>query len=269
MSNATQFPVIAGIEIHTDEEGRFNLNALHRASGLAAHKRPNEWLRSKQVQELVSELESQNGNSRSAQKSINVVNGGTQQGTFADQLLAISYAGWISPRFQLQVNQVFLDYKKSSDTTLTLPDFSDPVAAARAWADAVEQKSALAIENDSLKRENEHLASLFQEGMGILDFARTLNGVNIQQVQKLLCKKGWLINGGFSGYKAASHYRDHYIADSSRRWFHPITSEEQVSFKPVLLKKGAARLFQMYLKGELPMKATWNGCYGHGAEAMA
>lgn len=32
-------------------------------------------------------------------------------GTFAHELLAISYAGWISPAFQLPVNQVFMDYR--------------------------------------------------------------------------------------------------------------------------------------------------------------
>ena len=40
-----------------------------------------------------------------------MIKGGLSQGTFAHELLAISYAGWISPAFQLQVNQVFLDYR--------------------------------------------------------------------------------------------------------------------------------------------------------------
>ncbi len=269
MSNVIQFPVIAGIEIHTDDHGRFNLNALHRASGLPAHKKPSEWLRSKQVQELVEELSGQSGNSRLGQKVVSVVKGGTQQGTFAHELLATSYAGWISPRFQLQVNQVFLDYRSGSLNTAALPDFNNPAEAARAWAAEFEKKATLSLENDNLKKENKHLIELFQEGMGVVDFVRTLNGVNIQQVQKYLCDKKWLQNGGFSGYKATSQYRDHYIADSQRRWFHPLTREEQVSFKPLLLKRGAARLFQMYLKGELPMKATWNGSYGHEQEAMA
>jgi len=269
MSNVIQFPVIAGIEIHTDDEGRFNLNALHRASGLSDHKKPSQWLRTKQTKELIHELSDQGVNSHLAQNLISVIHGGLNQGTFAHELLAISYAGWISARFQLQVNQVFLDYKNSTATSLALPDFNNPAEAARAWATEFEQKTVLALENDTLKTENEHLTRLFQEGMSIVDFARTLNGVNIQQIQKYLAAKNWLINGGFSGYKAASQYRDHYIADTSTRWFHPLSGEEQATFKPVILKKGAARLFKMYLKGELPMKANWNGSYGHGTEAMA
>ncbi|MBS2781757.1 phage antirepressor KilAC domain-containing protein [Aeromonas salmonicida] len=98
-------PVIAGIDITTDEAGRFNLNALHQASGLGAEKAPSKWLRNKQTQELVAEVEKQTG-------QICIVSiEGRNGGTFAHELLAISYAGWISPAFQLQVNQVFLDYR--------------------------------------------------------------------------------------------------------------------------------------------------------------
>ena len=44
----------------------------------------------------------------------------------------------------MQVNQVFLDYRTGKlqpvPAELNLPNFADPVAAARAWADEVEQK---------------------------------------------------------------------------------------------------------------------------------
>ncbi|WP_080938138.1 phage antirepressor KilAC domain-containing protein [Aeromonas hydrophila] len=98
-------PVIAGVEITTDEAGRFNLNALHRASQLGSSKAPAQWLRTKHAQELVAEVEKQ-----TVQICIVSVEG-RNGGTFAHELLAISYAGWISPSFQLQVNQVFLDYR--------------------------------------------------------------------------------------------------------------------------------------------------------------
>ncbi|MCV6612422.1 MAG: Rha family transcriptional regulator [Amphritea sp.] len=151
--------------------------------------------------------------------------------------------------------------------SVVLPNFNNPAEAARAWADEVDQKQALALENDSLKRENDHLFQHFQQGTGIVDFARTLNGVNIQQVQKFLINKGWIRRNGFDGYKVNSKYRDRYVADSSRTYIHPVTEEERQSFKPVLLKQGAKRLYQMYLSGELPMKANWDGSYMH-QEAM-
>lgn len=98
-------PVIGGVEIATDTKGRFNLNALHKASGLGPNKAPAQWLRTKTAQGLVEELTDM----QICTSPIEAVKGGANQGTFAHQLLAVSYAGWISPAFQLRVNQVFLN----------------------------------------------------------------------------------------------------------------------------------------------------------------
>jgi len=130
MSN---LPTIANIEITQDQEGRFNLNALHRASGLGANKAPAQWLRTKQAQDIVSEIENQ-----TVQICI-VTKEGKNGGTFAHELLAISYAGWISPSFQLKVNQVFLEFKSGKLVQPQLPDFTNPAVAARAWADQHER----------------------------------------------------------------------------------------------------------------------------------
>lgn len=110
-TNSTSLPVIAGVEITTDAEGRFNLNALHKASGLGDHKRPSKWMATDSAKQLISELEKQSPFSGSGQEVVKTNNGGTNQGTFAHELLAVSYASWISPSFHLQVNQVFLDYR--------------------------------------------------------------------------------------------------------------------------------------------------------------
>ncbi len=106
--NTANMPVIAGVEITTDEAGRFNLNALHNASGLGESKKPSEWLRLSGTKELIDEL---SGNSRLGQKAISSVRGGINPGTFADRRLIIAYAAWLSPRFHIQVLDVFLAYK--------------------------------------------------------------------------------------------------------------------------------------------------------------
>ncbi len=36
---------------------------------------------------------------------------GRYGGTFAHELLAVEYAGWISPGFRIKVNQTFIDYR--------------------------------------------------------------------------------------------------------------------------------------------------------------
>lgn len=103
---------VANTIIPLDEHQRISLNALHNASGAAKHKSPNRWLENQSVKELLAELESQGQNYDLGVKAVSKRHGGANRGTFAHQLLAISYAGWISPAFQLQVNQVFLDTKR-------------------------------------------------------------------------------------------------------------------------------------------------------------
>ncbi len=133
MSTGNKLPVVVGVEIPLDESGRYNLNTLHKASGTGDDKSPGQWLRRKTTKELIKELDAnllkniQNVNLHSAQKSINVVNGGSNNGTFAHELLAVEYAGWISPSFRLQVNQAFIDFsrgKVSIDLT-NMPSLAD------------------------------------------------------------------------------------------------------------------------------------------------
>lgn len=115
-----KLPVVVGVEIPLDEFGRYNLNTLHKASGEGEHKRPSKWLDTKQAKELISELESkllkniQSPNSGFAQKVVESAHGGTSPGTYAHELIAVSYAGWIRADFQLDVNQAFIDYKSGS-----------------------------------------------------------------------------------------------------------------------------------------------------------
>lgn len=37
--------------------------------------------------------------------------------------------------------------------------------------------------------------------------------------------------------------------------------ESFLAYKPVLLKKGAMKIYDWYARGQLPMKRTWNGEY--------
>ncbi|HGJ5869403.1 phage antirepressor KilAC domain-containing protein [Arsenophonus nasoniae] len=112
-------PVISGVEISTDIEGRFNLNALHKASGLGEEKAPAKFLRNKTAKALILELEKQTG-------QICLVSfEGKNGGTFAHEIIAIEYAGWIRADFRIQVNQTFLDFKAGK----LAPVVIDPMVA--------------------------------------------------------------------------------------------------------------------------------------------
>lgn len=111
MTNIIKFPVIAGVEIKTDDQERFNLNALHKASGLGESKEPNKWLILKSTKALILEFDATEG---SCGSSIIKQRGGDSPGTFAVEQLAVAYANWISPKFYLQVINTFIDYKKGN-----------------------------------------------------------------------------------------------------------------------------------------------------------
>ena len=152
----TGLPVVAGVEIAVDDLGRFNLNAIHKASGAEQHKRPGKWLDNAQSKELIAELESQSPISGLAQKSLNVVKGTNTPGTFAHELLAVSYAGWISPAFQLKVNQVFMDYRTGNLKPAKEPSRKD---LALMVIQAEEERERLTSELDDAKRTKAHIGS--------------------------------------------------------------------------------------------------------------
>lgn len=147
MSNVIQLPVIAGVEITTDEHGRFNLNALHKASRLGAHKAPNQWLRTKTAKTLASKLLNNNQTVDSQPEPVRVINGGLEQGTYAVQQLAVAYASWISPEFHLQVIDVFLDYKSGK-----LSRTKQPMTALEIFEMAAKsEKERLRLETENKK----------------------------------------------------------------------------------------------------------------------
>lgn len=261
MSNVIKLPVIAGVEITTDEHNRFNLNALHRASGGEKRKGPSYWLALDGTRELIAELESQN-------TEIPVFNmmRGRIGGTFAHELLAISYAGWISPAFQLQVNQVFLDYR----TGKLAPTNQNRISRkelAQMVIEAEEEAERLRIESSQKDERIEKLENFFQAGMTITAFGKMLNGVNCMEMNNYcMAELGWLYNESRSGknkrYRVKSYARDRYLTETDRS-IGVHGADSFIKYEPKLLKAGAQKLYDLYLKGGLPMKNNWNGEFVH------
>lgn len=275
--NPENLPVIAGVEIPTDAVGRFNLNALHKASGAGEDKSPSQWLRRKSTKELIEELkrnllkEHQNVNLHSAQKPIDTVNGGIAPGTFAHELLAVEYAGWISPAFRLQVNQTFIDYRtgKLAASNNQLPNFDDPIAAAEAW---IEAKKAERIALGYAERQARYISNLeshLADGITPVQFCKQLNGVNTRQVNAFLEERNWLYDDRpelmHPRWRVKAYARDQYLTERYSR-VEQENGEMRDTFKPLLKPKGAAWLYRHYLNGELPMKKSWDGQFTHNTD---
>ncbi|HFI5586094.1 TPA: KilA-N domain-containing protein [Raoultella ornithinolytica] len=265
--NPERLPVIAGVEITTDAAGHFNLNALHKASGGRDAKRPKAWLATKQAQELIDELRQ---DSAFGEDVIKITKGGITPGTFAHELLAIEYAGWISPSFRLQVNQTFLDFRtgKLVPVNSSLPDFNDPAASARAWADEYEAKNKAIAYVHRQAQYIEHLENLFQPGMSPCQFCKQLNGVNVQ-VNAFLEDHNWLYDdqpkAKYPRWRVHHYARDLYLSERPGQ-VEQEDGEMRDTYKPILLRKGAIWIYRHYLKAHLPMKRSWNGEFTHDTE---
>ena len=130
--------------------------------------------------------------------------------------------------------------------------------------EAEQQRLLLTIQVEAQAEKIHSMENLFKEGMTHTQFCKGLNGVNVMQVGKFLEGRSWLYNESKSGlrFRVASYARDKYMTEHQHE-VAPHGKEPFVSFSPVLLKKGAIRLYDLYLAGELPMKKTWDGLFTH------
>lgn len=122
----------------------------------------------------------------------------------------------------------------------------------------------LTVQVEAQAKKIDHLENLFKEGMSHVQFCKGLNGVNVMQVGHFLEGRNWLYNESKSGtrYRVAAYARDRYMTEHQQE-ITPHGKEAFISYTPILLRKGAVRLYELYLAGELPMKKNWDGLHTH------
>ncbi|MGG2141304.1 Rha family transcriptional regulator [Symbiopectobacterium sp. RP] len=138
------------------------------------------------------------------------------------------------------------------------------ISALEALLESKKSEAALALVNKEQEAELHDLKSLFKEGMTPTQFCKMLNGVNTQKVNHWLADRNWLYNESQSGtrWRATSYARDRYLTEHQ----HLIGvhgANDFIKYQPVLLHKGAERLYVLYRRGKVPMKLNWNGDFTH------
>ncbi len=112
MGHAITHVDILGFRVRIDQEGRYSLNDLHRsaiANGKAGEsQRPGNFLKSAPIVEFVRVLES------ATKIAVCISLTGRAGGTFADELIAIRYAAWIDPSFEVLVYQTFQNARRNA-----------------------------------------------------------------------------------------------------------------------------------------------------------
>ncbi|MBK2493731.1 KilA-N domain-containing protein [Klebsiella pneumoniae] len=109
-----KYPTVSvnGVSVRVDDEGRYSLNDLHAAAvanGEATEsQRPSVFLRSAQIKRFIKALQSKALKSALEQNQpLKVIKGGSESGAWGVELLAIRYAAWIKPEFEIEVYEVF------------------------------------------------------------------------------------------------------------------------------------------------------------------
>ncbi|MDQ0507422.1 KilA-N domain-containing protein [Xanthobacter agilis] len=121
-----------GVEIH-DRDEMLCLTDMWKAAGEPESKRPAEWLRHDATKEFV---ECVAGSLEVGKAHIQTQKGGRGIGgaTFAHWQIGLAYAKYLSPKFHMWCNTVVRERMEGKPSAISMPDFSDPAAAARAWA---------------------------------------------------------------------------------------------------------------------------------------
>ncbi|MGG2141673.1 phage antirepressor KilAC domain-containing protein [Symbiopectobacterium sp. RP] len=161
-----------------------------------------------------------------------------------------------------KLEQLAASKSQAITTVPALPE--NYISALEALLESKKSEAALALVNKEQEAELHDLKSLFKEGMTPTQFCKMLNGVNTQKVNHWLADRNWLYNESQSGtrWRATSYARDRYLTEHQ----HLISvhgADDFIKHQPVLLRKGAERLYVLYRRGKVPMKLNWNGDFTH------
>jgi len=123
------------------------------ATEIAKHhgKLIGNWTRNSSTDEYIAALKTRYAKTHNGknQEFVMISQGGSLQGTWIHQKLAIRFAQWLSADFAVWVDEQIetllttgkVEIEPRPETTaISLPDFSNPGAAARAWADQYEAR---------------------------------------------------------------------------------------------------------------------------------
>ncbi|WP_347016427.1 KilA-N domain-containing protein [Acinetobacter seifertii] len=107
--NPNNKPLVIGeFSIRQDEDGRYCLNDLHKASGNNKKHQPAYFIRNQQTKDLIIEIENYDLQICRSKQAVNSIKGkGLEQGTYVVKELVYAYAMWISPKFHLMVIRAY------------------------------------------------------------------------------------------------------------------------------------------------------------------
>jgi hypothetical protein len=176
-----------GVSVAFEGKEKVSLTDLWRAAGSPENKEPYEWLRTEHAKALIAELEADTGKNRIVKTAKGGKVGGG--GTWAHRDLAVSYAGYLSPKLQIFVNRVFLE---------RLQEDKNPDLIGQRFIDTYKRKgfsdARIALRFKSIQGNKEHNEVLARHGVDKLGHAMCAHNINIGILGTT--KKKYLSNRG-------------------------------------------------------------------------
>jgi len=124
----------------------------------------------------------------------------------------------------------------------------------------------LTVDKEIITGKLNDLATNLMTGTTIATFAKTLNGLNSNQVQNELVARGYLRRSG-GGIEVNSRYRDicfkqgYSEVPSNKKDVGGV--EMRKIGKAILLDKGARLIYKFYINKQFVMKKDWDGEFSH------
>jgi hypothetical protein len=136
--NESRILVVRGNRVYEDAHGHVCLDDLWRAAKGPASKVPAKWRGGRAATALIAELEkkiqiSSLKENKAVIPCIYAKRGRGSTGTYAHPILAAAYAGYLSPKLEIEVREIWLRYR-AGDETLADEILQRASAEANRWA---------------------------------------------------------------------------------------------------------------------------------------
>ncbi len=130
--------ILRGTRISEDTLGNICLDDLWKLARASESKRPKHWRGTRSAEALIYEVHKKvtNANLKENKPLHSVLyakRGRGNEGTFAHPILAAAYAGYLSPKLEVEVREIWLRYR-AGDATLADEILQRASAEANAWA---------------------------------------------------------------------------------------------------------------------------------------
>jgi len=223
------------------------------ATEIAKHhgKLIGNWSRNSSTEEYITALKTRYANSHNGKKQefLMIYQGGSFQGTWIHQKLALRFAQWLNPDFAVWVDEKIEELLTTGKAEIksslpAIPDFSNPAESARAWADQYEARMIAEAAAEQNKEKAEGYELLIEKANNYtLKEAADLLGSGQNRFSKWLKTKSYLQLDGIP-YQTYLRNQPYFVVKE-------VTKAGMVYHTPMITPKGMDYFTKLRNRGQM------------------